>query len=105
MLRILTQTPVKLKFSESLGDTRFLSVDVEKDVTIADRENRGKCALLMARRWICLVERMDDVDSAVERAITLKPTQFKVHLGEDWYVSVSDAMPFVDIRRWYQKGG
>jgi len=105
MLRILTQTPVKSKFTESLGDTRFLSVDVEKDVTIADRENRGKRALLTAQRWICLLERMDQIDLAVERATTLKPTQFKVHLGQDWYVSVSDTMPFVDIRRWYQKGG
>jgi len=50
------------------------------------------------------VEWIDDVDSAVERATTLKPTQFKVHLGEDWYISVSDTMPFIDIRRWYQKG-
>ena len=96
--------PVKSKFTEWLGESRYLSVDTEKDVTIADRDNRGKRALLTAQRWICLLEQMDDVESAVERAITLKPTQFKVHLGQDWYVSVSDAMPFVDIRRWYQKG-
>ena len=79
-------------------------MDLKKDVTIGDNVNRGKRALLMARRWACLLERMDDVDAAVERATTLKPTQFKVHLGEDWYVSVSDTMPFVDIRCWYQKG-
>ena len=105
MLRLVAPTPVKAKFTESLGDTRYLSVDVEKDVTIADRDKRGKRALLTAQRWICLVERMADVDSAVERAITLKPTHFKVHLGQDWYVSVSDSMPFVDIRRWYEKIG
>jgi len=103
MLRLVTPTPVKAKFTEWLGETRYVSVDVEKDVIIADRDNRGKRALLMAQRWICLVERMADVDSAVERAITLKPTQFKVHLGQDWYVSISDTMPFVDVRRWYQK--
>ena len=80
MLKIVTQTPVKWKFSESLGNTRFLSVDVEKDVTIADHENRGKRALLTARRWVYLVERMDEVDLAVERATTLKPTQFKLYL-------------------------
>jgi len=99
MLRIVTQMPVKSKFSKSLGDTRFLSVDLEKDVTIGDHENRGKRALLTARHWVCLVERMDEIDSAVERAATLKPTQYKLHLGADWYISVTDALPFVDIRR------
>jgi len=79
-------------------------VDLEKDVTIGDHENRGKRALLTARRWVCLVERMDEIDSAVERVATLKPTQYKFHLGVDWHISVSDALPFVDIRRWYQKG-
>ena len=79
-------------------------MDLEKDVTIADHENHGKCALLTARRWVCLVERMDEIDSAVECAATLKPTQYKLHLGADWYISVTDALPFVDIRRWYQKG-
>ena len=103
MLRLVTPTPVKAKFTEWLGETRYVSVDVEKDVIIADRDNRGKRALLTAQRWICLLERMADVDSAVERAIMLKPTQFKVHLGQDWYVSISDTMPFVDVRRWYCK--
>ena len=95
--------PVKAKFTEWLCDTRYLSVDTEKDVTIADRDNRGKRALLTPQRWICLLERMEDVEAAVERATTLKPTQFKLHLGQDWYLSISDVMPFVDIRRWYQK--
>jgi len=104
MLRIMTQMPVKSKFSESLGDTRFLSVDLEKDVTIADHENRGKRTLLTVPRWVRLVEQMDQIDSAVERAATLKPTQYRFHLGADWHISVSDALPFVDIRCWYQKG-
>ena len=102
MLRIMTQVPVKSKFLESLGDTRFLSVDVEKDVTIGDNVNRGKRALLTAPR---LVEQMEQIDSAVERAATLKPTQYKLYLGSNWYISISDEMPFVDIRRWYRKGG
>jgi len=105
MLRIMTQTPVKSKFSESVGDTRFLSVDLEKDVTIGDHVNSGKRALLTAPRWVHLLEQMDQIDSAVERAATLKPTQYKFHLGGNLHISVSDALPFVDICRWYQKNG
>jgi len=105
MLRIMTQTPVKSKFSESLGDSRFLSVDLENNVTIGDLVNSGKCALLTAPRWVRLVEQMDQIDSAVERAAKLKPTQYKFHLGGNWHISVSDALPFVDIHLWYQKNG
>jgi len=74
MLRIMMQAPIKSKFSESLGDSRYVSVDVDRDVTIADHDNRGKCALLTVPRWVRLVEQMDEIDSAVERAATLKPT-------------------------------
>jgi len=105
MLGIMTHVPVKPKFSESLGDSRFLSVDLEKDVTIGDRVNSGKRALLTAPRWVRLVEELDNIDSAVERAATLKPTQFKFHLRGNWHISVSDVVPFVDIRRWYTKNG
>jgi len=105
MLRIMTHAPVKSKFSESLGDTRFLSVDVEKDVTIGDTVNSGKRALLTAPRWVRLLEELDNIDSAVERAATLKPTQYRFHLGGNWHISVSDELPFVDVRRWYQKSG
>ena len=104
MLRIMTHAPVKSKFSESLGDSRYLSVDVEQDVTIGDQDNSGKCALLSAPRWVRLVEHMDEIDSAVQRAATLKPTQYKLHLGGNWFISISDELPFVDIRRWYKKG-
>jgi len=104
MLRIMTHAPVKSKFSESLGDSRYLSVDVEQDVTIADQDNSGKRALLSAPRWVRLVEHMDDIDSAVQRAATLKPTQYKLHLGGNWFISISDELPFVDVRRWYKKG-
>jgi len=106
MLKLVAQqtSVVKTKFSESLGESRFLSVDMEKDVAIADKANVGKRALLMAPRWVYLVERMEQIDLVVQRAITLKPTHFKLHLGSNWYLSVSDEMPFVDIRRWYWKG-
>jgi len=105
MLRIMTHVPVKTKFSESLGDSRFLSVDLEKDVTIGDRVNSGKRALLTAPRWVRLVGELDQINSAVERAATLKPTKFRFHLGDNWHISISDELPFVDIRRWYLKGG
>ena len=69
MLRIVTQTPVKSKFSESLGESRFLSVDLEKDVTIGDDVNSGKRALLTAPRWVYLVEQMDQIDVVVQLSL------------------------------------
>ena len=104
MLRIMTQAPAKSKISESLGDSRYVSMNVNRDVMIGDHDNSGKRALLTAPRWVRLVEQMDEIDSAVERAATLKPTQYKFHVGGNWFISVSDKMPFVDIRHWYQKG-
>jgi len=100
----MTHLPVKSKFSESLGDSRYLSVDVEKEVTIGDHDRTAKRALLSATRWLRLVSQMDDIDAAVERAATLKPTQYKVHVGGNWFISVNEELPFVDIRRWYTKG-
>ena len=104
MFKIPTQMPVKTKFSESLGESRFLNVDTEKDVSIGDKLNTAKRALLTAPRWVYLVEQIDQIDVVVQRAMTLKPTHFKLHLGSTWHLSVSDEMPFVDIRRWYWKG-
>ena len=104
MLRIMTHVPAKQIFSESLGESRFISVDVEKDVTIGDVNYIGKRALLTAPRWVRLVEELDNIDSAVECAATLKPTQYKFYIGANWFVSISDELPFVDIRRWYKKG-
>ena len=104
MLRIMTHLPAIPKFYKTLGDSRFVSVDEDKDVTIGDTQYKGKRALLSAPRWVKLCEHMDQVDSAVERAATLKPTQYKLYLGDNWFLSISEQLPFVDVRRWYQKG-
>ena len=50
MLRIMMQGPAKTKFSKSLGDSKFIHMDVDKDVTIGDINYSGKCALLTAPR-------------------------------------------------------
>jgi len=34
----------------------------------------------------------------------LKPISFRVHIGTNWHVTVTDEMMLVDIRRWYTKG-
>ena len=76
-------------------------MDVDKDVTIGEFDNSGKCAFLTAPRWVKLVEEMEEIDKAIERAATLKPTQYKFHVGGNWFISVSDELPFVDIpERW-----
>jgi len=91
MLRIMTQVPAKTKFSESLGDSRYVSVDVDRDVTIGDFNNSGKRTLLTTPRWVRLVEEMDQIDSAVECAAMLIPTQYKFHVGANWFIPVSGA--------------
>jgi len=70
----MTQLPAETKFTESLGDSRFISVDQDKDVTIGDFDYSGKRALLTAPHWVKLVEEMEEIDNAVARAATLKPS-------------------------------
>ena len=79
-------------------------MDDEKDVTIGDFNTSGKHALFTAPRWVKFFEAIEEIDKAVECAATLKPTKYKFHVGSNCYISVSDELPFVDIRRWYQRG-
>jgi len=57
-----------------------------------------------------VVEEIDQIDTAVQIDMavrctaTLKPIKYKFHVGDNWFISVSDELPFVDIRRWYQHG-
>ena len=69
MLRIMTHLPSIPKFYETLGDSRFVSVDEDKDVTIGDTQYKGQRALLNAPRWVKLCEHMDQIDSAVRAVV------------------------------------
>jgi len=75
-------------------------VDDDNDVTIADDEKECR-AFFMGPRWAKFVGEMRDIDVAIQRAKTLKPIEFKRHIGSNWYVTVKDEVPVVDIRRWY----
>jgi len=44
------------------------------------------------------------IDKAVERAKTFKPTVLQLHIGGQWFVGVTDEVPTVDIRRWFIRG-
>ena len=99
MLRIMTHVPAKVKFSYPLDEARFVIVDDNKDMTIGDLNTIAKRALLNAPRWVKLVEEMEEIDTVVERAATPKPTKYKFHVGDNWFISISDELPFVDICR------
>jgi len=100
----MTHVSAKVKFSYPLNESRFVSMDDNKDVTIGDLNTIAKRALLNAPCWVKLVEEMEEIDKVVERAAMLKLTKYKFHVGDNWFISISDELPFVDIRRWYQRG-
>jgi len=93
--------PVKVKRCLSIGSSRYVDVDSEKQVTVRDESNIMKRAVFSAVRWVKFCEQISSINAAIERAITLKPTNYRCHVGGNWHITINDEMPFVDIRRWY----
>ena len=93
------ETPVKVKHTFSIGSSRYVDVDSEKQVTVRDEMNIVKLAVFSAIRWVKFCEQIPHIDAAIERAIMLKPTDYRCHIGGNWHTTVKDKMPFVDIRR------
>jgi len=92
------EQPVKTLHTFHIGASRNVNVDEDNDVTIYDQET-GKRAFFTAQRWVRFV-----MDTAVQRAMTFKPTVLQLHIGGQWYVGVTDEVPTVDIRRWFIRG-
>ena len=101
-MRMMVSEPVKEKYALNIGTNKWVSVDVENDVFIRDSEN-GKRAFFTPSRWVQFVEDIPCIDKAVQRAMTLKPTDFRIHIGGNWHVSVNDEVPTVDFRRWFTR--
>ena len=101
-MRMMVAEPVKEKYALNIGETKWVSVDEENDVFIRDSEN-GKRAFFSPCRWVKFSEDVPCIDKAVQRAMTLKPTNFKLHIGGGWYVSVNEEVPVVDFRKWYTR--
>jgi len=87
-------------YTANIGNGRYVSVDDENGVTIADDEKKCR-AFFTGPRWAKFVGDMGDIDIAVGCAKTLRPIEFRRHIGGNWYVTVKDEVPVVDIRRWY----
>ena len=87
-------------YTANIGNVRYVSMDDDNEVIIADDEKECR-AFFTGPRWVKFVGEMGDIDVAVQRAKTLKPIQFRRHIGGNWYVTVKDEVPVVDIRRWY----
>ena len=81
----------------SIGLSRYVDVNSEKQVTVRDEKNIVKRAVFSAIRWVKFCEQIQHIDAAIERAITLKPTDYRCHIGSNWHIMVKDQMPFVDI--------
>jgi len=99
-MRMMVSEPVKEKYSLNIGTNKWVSVDEENDVFIRDLDN-GKHAFFTPPRWVKFAEDVPCIDKAVQIAMTLKPTDFRIHIGGNWYVSVTNEIPTVDFRRWY----
>ena len=87
-------------YTTNIGNGRYVSVDDENEVTIVDEEKECR-AFFTGPRWAKFVSDMGDIDVTVGRAKTLKPIEFRRHIGGNWHVTVKDEVPVVDIRRWY----
>jgi len=68
---------------------------------IRDEANIVKHAVFTAVRWVKFCEQIPQIDTAIERAITLKPTNYRCHIGGNCHIKIKDKMPFADIHRWY----
>jgi len=97
------ETPVKVKRLLSIGSSRYVDVDSEKQVTVCDETSIVKRAVFSAIRLVKFCEQILHIDAAIERAITLKPTDYRCHISGNWHIMVKDEMPFVVIRRWYMR--
>jgi len=86
--------------SYSIGQSRYVSIDEDNEIAICD-DLKGKRAFFTGPRWARFVDEIPNVDKAIIRAMKLKPTHFRCHVGGNWHVSVTDEVPFVDLRRWY----
>ena len=95
------EPPVKVKRSLSIGSSRYVDVDSKKQVTVRDDTDIVKCAVFSVIGRVKFCEQIPHVDAAIERAITLKPTDYRCDIGGNWHITVKDEMPFVNIRRWY----
>jgi len=67
-----------------------------------------KACVLTAIWWVKFCEQIPEIDTAIRRAITLKPTDYRVHVGSNWHITVTDDMPFVDIMqtvhaKWWKR--
>ena len=80
------EEPVKIKHSFPICDSRSIQVDEDNDVSIVDERDNGKRAFFIAQRWVRFVQEIPSIDKAFQRAITYKPTNFKLHIGGQWYV-------------------
>jgi len=93
---MMTNGPVKEKHAFKMGDGRWVSVDEENDVYIKE-DDSAKRAYFPASRWTKFTEEVPNIDKAVQRAMMLKPTDYKLHVGGNWHVTVTDEIPIVDF--------
>ena len=90
-----------MKHRLSIGSSRYIGVNEDNEVIIRDEENIVKRAVFTDKQWIKFCNQIPYIDMAIRCAITLKPTNYRIHVGGNWHVTITDEMPFVDIRRWF----
>ena len=88
----------------SLGRNRSVSVKkqgVELHVTIAEEGSEVKTVTFTSQRWERFVEVLAQVDEDVNQLVAKQKVQLNLHLGGNYYLSVTTGYACVDIREYY----
>jgi len=91
----------KIVLSLDLGGTRRLQVHENNEVFIKDLATK-KCAFFTPPRLKRFVGVIGDIEEQVQLSSVGKTTDYTMHIGGMWHVSVDSKFPTVDIRRWYK---
>jgi len=94
---------LNLCFSFILGEKRDRGIDIVRNVvTIHSSCEPNKLATLSPKRWVNFILYCQQIDNeANELNLKTRPVALRLHLGDEWYVSVTGGYNCVDFRCFY----
>ena len=96
---------VKFDFPRfKIGDTRYARVTPEH--VIIEDVLTEKAACLNYQKWRKMLDLHEEVAEEMDRVDQKLPNvNFRKHIGEYWYVSITSGFYCVDIRKFYRQHG
>jgi hypothetical protein len=98
-------------FKEAIGNNRYLTAGIYKaEIMVHVREyETGNSKLYPTRkgvaftkvRWATFMTHFDDIDRCVELLKTDQPVEYSQHIGGKYYVTISQGMKCINIRRYF----